>query len=55
LINLDFYRDDINKVTIKNLQSGTISLIYLPVGAQATPNPMNVILQSAKIGARHLL
>lgn len=54
LINLDFYRDDINKITLKNA-NGTSSIAFVPAQSQIPSSLSANVTNSIKIGVRYLL
>lgn len=54
LINLDFYRDDINKVIIKN-HNGSTSMKYYSANAQVPNITHGTLVSCTKIGVRYLL
>ena len=54
LINLDFYRDDINKITLKNA-NGTSSIAFVPAHSQIPSTLAPNVTNSIKIGVRYLL
>jgi hypothetical protein len=53
-MNLDFYRDDINKIILKN-PNGSSSMAFIPASSQIPSNLAPNVLSSVKIGCRYLL